>query len=574
MLRSRPLTKLETKELYETSLAGIKRTKARIILLTGLALVLAQLYPYRIILIWYILMMLLDLVNTTYEKQIIRTHESSKPLTPSILPQFFVVSWVESLCVAALTIAISIHEGQISHFIPYIILLCTSIYIATSTFHNAVLMFGHLTVYNLSLLFISARDVVLTYPNTGAPIWVQFFISILIALFLTDSYSFFHKLHIEGREKSRALDEARKHAERLTQQKSDLISAIGHELRTPLTGILGFSQILKRSELPKKQHEYVDLIENAGKDLHLLLSNILDSESLEYDRLHLRIVETDIYALLVRTLKIFETPAHKKGIVISLEFNNNVPRFLLIDEIRLGQCVSNLLSNAVRFTHSGNIIVRVHFQNGPAPVLSISVSDTGIGIPQDQIPKIFEKFSQAENSSTLQGGTGLGLWLVQSIAKAMNGTVVLVETSPNGSEFRLEFNLGTKIMEPLVIPRPLNNKRILHIEDTQTNLMLIRLLLEEQGAVVTDAKTGKDAIEALQGATFDAILCDQQLPDCNGNQLLIEIRALSNRNADIPVIALTAQPEKVGAIRPEGGFITILSKPVDQKLLISTLAQL
>ncbi len=318
MLRSKPLTKIEANELFETCLAGTKRTKSRIILLAGLALIMTLIYPYKIILIWYISMMVVDFLNTKCETLIIRAYESSDPLNLNFLPQFFIISWAESLCMVALIIALSFYEGQVSHFIPYIVLLCASIYIATSTFHNAILMFGHLALYNLTLLLVSTRDVALTYPNTNSIIWVQFLGSILIALFLTDSYRFFHKLHIEGREKSREVDEARKHAEKLTQQKSDLISAIGHELRTPLTGILGFSQILKRNELSKKQHEYIDLIEGAGKNIHLLLSNILDGESLEQDRLQLCIGETDIRALLTRTLKFFEFSAHKKGRVMPI----------------------------------------------------------------------------------------------------------------------------------------------------------------------------------------------------------------------------------------------------------------
>ena len=574
MLRSKPYTKLEAKELFETCLAGTKRAKSRIILLAGLALIMTLIYPYKIILIWYISMMVVDLLNTKCENLIIRAYESPDPLNPDFLPQFFIISWAESLCMVALIIALSFYEGQVSHFIPYIVLLCASIYIATSTFHNAILMFGHLALYNLTLLFVSARDVALTYPDTNSIIWVQFLASILIALFLTDSYRFFHKLHIEGREKSREVDEARKHAEKLNQQKSDLISTIGHELRTPLTGILGFSQIIKRSDLSEKQHEYIALIEGAGKNIHLLLTNILDSENLEQDRLRLCIVETDIHALLTRTFKFFEYSAHKKGIVLSLEIDTNIPSCLMIDEIRLGQCVSNLLSNAVRFTHSGKIVVRASYRNEPDPLLSISVNDTGIGIPKDQTSKIFEKFSRAEIQSSVQGGTGLGLWLVKSIAKAMNGELTLVKTSPQGSEFLLAFKLETQPLIPPVSSTTLINQRILHIEDTETNLMLIRLLLEEQGAIITDAKTGKDAIELLQDTTFDAILCDLQLPDCNGNQLLLEIRALKTQNVDIPVIALTAQPEKIGPIKLKNGFTAILSKPIDQKTLISTLIEL
>lgn len=569
-----PLNDIETKELLETSQAGIKRMKARLALITALCAIMMLIYPIWIILAWYILIIGFDQLNYRAEKNIIRTKSENAHLNPNLQSYFFIISWAESLCMVALIVALSVYEGQIPHLIPYVILLCTSIYIATSTFQNAVLMYGHLTLYNLTFLFISARDVMITYPKTDPSLWAQFLCSILIIFFLTDSYRFIQKTHLDNRKQTQKTDEARKYAEKLAQQQSDLISAIGHELRTPLNGILGFSQIIKRTNLSKQQLDYVERIEDAGKNLHFLLSNILDSETLGQDQLHLNIINTDIRALLDRTIRIFDPAAAEKNITLHLEIDNDIPARLQMDAVRLGQCVSNLLSNAVRFTKTGGIIVRANYENEPNRRLSISVTDTGIGIPEDQTDIIFEKFVQVKNQSSRQGGTGLGLWLVRSIAKAMNGTITLVKTSPNGSEFQLDFDLKTHVSKPSTITTPLANLHILHIEDTQTNLMLVRLLLKEQGVKVTEAQTGRDAIDLLKETEFDAVLCDLQLPDCNGNNLLKKIRVLKNANARIPVIALTAQPEKIDKVAYDAGFTAIISKPIDQHLFISTLTRI
>ena len=574
MQRIKPLSDIETKELIESSHAGLKRMKIRVGIITALCMVLMLIYPIWTILVWYFLMIGSDILNNRAEKNIIRTHPENMPINAKVKSYFFITAWAESLCLVALVITLSVHEGQISHFIPYIILLCTSIYTATSTFHNAVLMYGHLALYNMAFLFISARDVIITYPKTDPSLWAQFLCSILIIFFLTDSYRFFHKIHLDSRKQSQKTDDARKYAEKLTQQKSDLISSIGHELRTPLNGILGFSQIIKRTNLSKEQLNYMERIEGAGKNLHFLLSNILDSETLGQDQFHLNTVNTDIRALLDRTIRIFDPPAAEKGITLHLEIDNNIPTRLHVDEVRLGQCVSNLLSNAVRFTKTGSITVRASYENEQNRRLSISVTDTGIGIPEDQTDIIFEKFVRGENQSLLQSGTGLGLWLVRSIAKAMNGTITLVETSPNGSKFQLDFDLETQKSKPPVITSPLANLHILHIEDTQTNLMLVRLLLKEQDVIITEAQTGREAIDLLNGAEFDAVLCDLQLPDCNGNHLLKNIRGLKNANAHIPVIALTAQPEKIDKAEHDAGFTAIISKPIDQQMFISTLTRI
>jgi len=565
---SKPISKEVSQEIYEASITGLERTKFRALYLLGLAILLSAIYPFKIIAAWYLFMLVLELVNHWLQRNIVRLQTANRTISPARIYQYFILSWAESAGMAVFAIALPVHEIQMLHFLPYLIIVCTSIYIATSTFQNAPLMIGHLALYNLALMFIATRDVFLSYPDTTPTLWVQFILTIIVVLFLTDNYMFFHRIDIDRRKKSVKLDRARKKAEKLTRQKGELISAIGHELRTPLTGILGFSQVLKRSKLTKKQMEYVGLIESSGQGLQHLLSNILDSETLELGLLHLNPVATDVAALLNRTLKTFEAAADNKGIYLKLNIAQNFPDEIVIDEIRLGQCISNLLSNAMNHTKTGGITLTAKYAGNQNPNLIITIQDTGSGIPEHETDTIFEKFSKGDNKT----GTGLGLWLVQAIANAMNGRLTLVESSDNGSMFILEFDVDAQGLAGARTLKNLVGKRILYIEDTETNFMLIRVLLEEQGVILSEAKTGQAALRLLDSTKYDAVLCDLHLPDCDGNDLPGKIRAL-NKNAHIPIIALTAQPENAKNPRLATGFAAVLAKPVDQPLLVSTLKQ-
>ncbi len=571
MQRKIHLSRIETEELIVISAADLERMKTRVLMVTLLAGILTIVYPIQIILYWYIAVLIAEFWGLKTQYQVEYAAKKNNPISYKYRLYYFFVSWAESICFAALFIALSIQEGQIPHFIPYLILLCTSFYVATSSYRNAFLMFGHLVFYITALILVSTRDVLITYPDTQNAIWAQFLVSFLVAYFLIDSFLFFHRIHLERRAKSQELSVALMRAEKLTSQKSDLISAIGHELRTPLNGILGFSQVIKRTRLSKKQHQYVDLIEGAGKDLQLLLSNILDGEMLEQGQFLLHPQATDIPKLITRIVKSFELTATQKQLDLKLDIAPHIQDRIQIDPTRLSQCLSNLLSNAMRATQTGGITVSAHITTMGKPNLIISVADTGIGIAKKQAHVIFDKFAQGNGRSDIQSGTGLGLWLVRSITKAMNGEVLLEKTSPKGSTFKLSFELAANTVPIATDKTDLSGLRVLHIEDIPTNLMLVQVLLEDKGIMVTDAKTGHDAMELLLKNRFDTVLCDLQLPDINGSQILENIRALNNSNATIPVIALTAQPEQISQSGHTKEFCAILPKPIDQKLLITTL---
>ena len=569
------LSEPDTKGLYHVSKAAMARMKIRTLIIGGLTIIVLKIFPTHIVLSWIIPLILIDLINVPVETKIITDYERDQKITRKLRNFFLFVSWVESIIIAGFFIHVSLIIENHTHFIPYVAILSATIYIISTTFQSALFLFGHLLIHNSAIIFIASWDILISRPEEKVIAWAEFFTSLVLIYFTIDIARYFYRSYLEDNRKEEKLNTALKHAQELTQFKSDLLSTVGHELRTPLNGILGFSQIMKTTKLSSKQGEYISLIEDAGKDLNILLSNIIDSETIERGHFKHNPAETNIPHLLYRMQKTFEAAAQEKDINIILDISNTFPSKVMIDETRLGQCVSNLLSNAIRFTRKGSITLSAYIiDTNPGSALHIRLTDTGVGIPELQKTKIFDKFFKADNQIPPSQGTGLGLWLIQNIALGMNGTLSLLKSSYNGSQFELIFNIDNNYTNVPQNTDTLKNQRILHIEDTQTNLILVRILLEDKEATVIDAKTGAKALKLLQGDDFDMILCDVQLPDCDGNILLNDIRNLDHKNAALPIIALTAQPEKIKNIGSKGAFDAILSKPIDPNLLLSTLIKL
>ncbi|KAB7615706.1 response regulator [Amylibacter sp. SFDW26] len=569
------LSRSDDKGLYEVSKASMARVKIRTLIIGGLTLIVFKIYPTNIVLFWVIPLMLVDLINIIIEKRIITDHERDQKISKRLRVFFLFISWMESICIAGIFIHLSLLTENHTQFIPYVVILSATIYIISTMFHDAIFLFGHLLIHNSAIIFIALRDVFISSAEEKGTAWAEFFASIILIFFTIDIARYFYRNYQENNRNEEKLNTALKHAQELTQFKSDLLSTVGHELRTPLNGILGFSRIMKTTELSSKQGEYINLIEDSGKNLNLLLSNIMDSEAIERGQFLHNPIETNIPRLLYRLQKTFEAAIQDKEIDIILDISSNFPNKVMIDETRLGQCVSNLMSNAIRFTNKGKITLRACIIDGTSSSkLHISVTDTGVGISEPHKAKIFDKFFKADNQILPAQGTGLGLWLIRNIAQAMNGELNLLISSDSGSQFELTFNINNDDINAPKNIGTLANKRILHIEDTKTNLILVRILLEDKEATVIDANTGAKALRLLENYDFDIILCDLQLPDYDGNTLLNDIRKLDHKNATVPIIALTAQPEKILKAGPKGTFDTILSKPVDSNLLLSTLLKL
>ena len=397
----------------------------------------------------------------------------------------------------------------------------------------------------------------------------------------------------EERKLAHKLASAVQKAELATQLKSEFLANMSHEIRTPLNGILGMAQVLAASGLDTQRADQVNVILESGNTLLSILNDILDLSKIEAGHMEVSLIESDLRHKLDRLRKLYEPSANDKGLKLKLFVDPSVPSSLVIDPVRMRQCVGNLVSNAIKFTDSGDVLVVATGQRGDGDTMTITihVSDTGCGVPADKMDRIFESFAQADGSITRRyGGTGLGLPITRQLARMMGGDVTLVSEPDRGSIFTLTFTaeisqsvsreaLLRKLQPPE--PKPASSitlsgarGRLLVVDDNAINRRVARTFLEQNGYDVDEAANGKHALEQLESSAFNLVLMDIHMPELDGQRAFNQLRAGSGPNAAIPVIALTADSmrgdhEKYIA----RGFDGYVSKPIDQRSMISVVEE-
>jgi CheY-like chemotaxis protein len=349
------------------------------------------------------------------------------------------------------------------------------------------------------------------------------------------------------------------------------------------------AQVLAASDLDAQRADQVNVILESGNTLLSILNDILDLPKIEAGHMEVSLIESDLRHKLDRLCKLYEPSANDKGVKLKLFVDPSVPSSLVIDPVRMRQCVGNLVSNAIKFTDSGDVLVVATGQRGDGDTMTITihVSDTGCGVPADKMDRIFESFAQADGSITRRyGGTGLGLPITRQLARMMGGDVTLVSEPDRGSIFTITFTaeisqsvskeaLLRKLQPPE--PKPADSitlsgarGRLLVVDDNAINRRVARTFLEQNGYDVDEAVNGKHAFEQLESSTFDLVLMDNHMPELDGQRAFDQLRAGSGPNTAIPVIALTADSmrgdhEKYIA----RGFDGYISKPIDQRSMIS-----
>ena len=371
-------------------------------------------------------------------------------------------------------------------------------------------------------------------------------------------------------------------AEDAVKAKQQFLSNMSHEIRTPMNAIIGFTKVVLKTNLSAKQKEYLTAIKMSGDALIVLINDILDLAKVDAGKMTFEQIPFKMALSISAMLHLFETKIMEKNLLLIKEYDSKIPEVLLGDPVRLHQIILNLVSNAVKFTSEGGITVSVRLLNEDDEKVKIefAVSDTGIGIAEDKIEKIFENFAQASsNTSRLYGGTGLGLAIVKQLVKAQGGDISVKSKLGKGSIFSFALSFQKSEGEAEIesgieeMDTEIRNIKVLVVEDMALNQLLMKTLLDDFGFERDIASNGKIAMEKLEAKSYDIILMDLQMPEMNGFEATEYIR--NKMNSKIPIIALTADVTTVDLAKCKAvGMNDYIAKPVDERLLYKKIVEL
>jgi PAS domain S-box-containing protein len=387
----------------------------------------------------------------------------------------------------------------------------------------------------------------------------------------------------ERKSAERALIVAKEEAESATLAKSAFLATMSHEIRTPLNGVLGMAQAMAAEELSPAQRERLDVIRQSGESLLAILNDVLDLSKIEAGKLVLEHSEFDIEATARNGLNAFMATAQAKGLSLQLTVRRSARGVYLGDSVRVRQILYNLISNGLKFTDRGS--VKVTFSRS-AGRLRLQVADTGIGVAPEKLARLFQKFEQADASTTRRfGGTGLGLAICRDLTELMGGSIRAESTSGQGATFTVELPLervsaaapgqssAAECVKPEAAPGPV---RILAAEDNAMNQLVLRTLLGQIGIEPVIVDDGRQAVEAWAREPWDLILMDVQMPEMDGPTAagMIRARERAQRRARTPIIALTAnamahQVEEY----IQAGMDDFVAKPIEAARLYAVIEQ-
>jgi signal transduction histidine kinase/DNA-binding response OmpR family regulator len=489
--------------------------------------------------------------------------ETSKPLV-------YVLSAISLLFLAeALVLPPSIFTQLV---VPYFIIIICYITYALYIYILAVInrrpgsLFSLISSFMVFFVFLYEIFVYLGFLKT-----------FLLLNFVGYLFFFFFQSLVHSYRFARNMKFALFKAEESSRAKSQFLSTMSHEIRTPLNAVIGLSGLLAESNLSEKQREFSTTIKKSGENLLSIINNILDYSKIESGRLELENSEYNLREVVELAMDVVISTFNKPGVEVMYTFSDDVPHYLMGDSTRLQQVLTNLLTNALKFTEQGEVVLRVSTEQklSDSVLLRFSISDTGIGIPEKKMNRLFKSFSQVDPSSTRKfGGTGLGLVISKKLVQAMGGDVRVESEEYKGSTFSFSILNGRseRVMD-WTTPSLLNGKKAFVLDDNLTNLEIIQNQLERAGVEVTTFnQSSRFLFYSDKLEKFDFGILDLQMPDYDGIEVARKIRQTWSAS-DLPLVLFSSIHE-VEDLDDKKMFSLYLKKPVRQSKFLNNIERI